>query len=453
VTKLGIRANLRQFLLLLLINGFVGAMVGMERSVLPLLAQGEFALRSRTFLLSFILTFGLVKAVTNLVAGRTADVLGRRNTLLAGWLAGLPVPFLLMFARAWGWIVAANVLLGIQQGLCWSSTVMMQVDVAGSRERGAAIGLNEAAGYLAVSLAGFGTAWLAARYGMRPWPFAIGIVAALGGAVASLFTRDTGWHVELESRLPPTRGASVTDAPDRRTASSPGTSPSLVLCQAGLVSNLNDAVSWGLLPLQFVVLGMSLARIGLLVGCYPAVWALGQLLTGTLSDRVGRTPLIVAGMLLQAGALFTVAAARSAGVAAWAMAGLGAGTALAYPTLIAAVADAAPPARRASVVGKYRFWRDLGYAVGALVAGLTADRLGIEAAIVVASAVTLLSGCWVLAAYREKNSQRTPAISARSRQGRARVAEVFEHGPAVPAQRIRTTLRTSLSPPTSSRPK
>jgi MFS family permease len=415
VTKLGIRANLRQFLLLVLINSFVGAMIGMERSVLPLLAQGEFALRSRTLLLSFILTFGLVKAVTNLVAGGAADRLGRRNTLLAGWLVGLPVPFLLMFAPAWGWIVAANVLLGVQQGLCWSATVMMKVDLAGPRERGTAIGLNEAAGYLAVSLAGFGTAWLAARHGLRPWPFTIGIVAALGGTVASWLVKDTSRHVELESRALTTRGTSVADAFDGRSHFAPGGAPSPVLCQAGLVSNLNDAVSWGLLPIRFAALGVSLPRIGLLVGCYPAVWALGQLVTGTLSDRVGRKPLIVAGMLLQAGALVAVAVARSAGSIAWAMAGLGAGTALAYPTLIAAVSDEAQPARRASVLGKYRFWRDLGYAVGALVAGLAADRLGIEPAIVVAAAVTLLSGGWVLAGYRGSTPRRAPAITALSR--------------------------------------
>ena len=405
MTKLGIRANLRQFLLLLLVNGFVGAMVGMERSVLPLLAQGEFALHSRTLLLSFILTFGLVKAVTNLVAGRTADALGRRNTLLAGWLIGLPVPFLIMFAPTWGWIVAANVLLGVQQGLCWSATVMMKVDLAGPRQRGTAIGLNEAAGYLAVSLAGFGTAWLAARYGLRPWPFTIGIVAAVGGTIASWFVRDTSPHVELESRSPAALEAPRAEAFEGRSRSAPGSAASPVLCQAGLVTNLNDGVSWGLLPLQFAALGVSLSRIGLLVACYPAVWALGQLVTGTLSDRVGRRPLIAAGMLLQAGALLAVAMARSSGSIAWAMAGLGAGTALAYPTLIAAVSDEAPPARRASVVGSYRFWRDLGYPVGALVAGVAADRLGIEAAIEVAAALTLLSGAWVLAGYRASVSR------------------------------------------------
>lgn len=412
MTSLGIRANLRQFLLLILINGFVGAMVGMERTVLPLLAHGEFALRSRTVLLSFILTFGLVKAATNLVAGRTADALGRRNTLLAGWLAGLPVPFLIMFAPAWGWIVAANVLLGVQQGLCWSSAVMMKVDLAGPRERGTAIGLNEAAGYLAVSLAGFATAWLAARYGLRPWPFTIGIVAVLGGTIASWFVRDTRRFVELESCSLPTHEASASSSFEGRSRSAPRLSPSAVLCQAGLVTNLNDGVTWGLLPIQFAALGVSLPRIGLLVGCYPAVWALGQLVTGTLSDRVGRKPLIVAGMLLQAGALLAVAVARSSGSIAWAMAGLGAGTALAYPTLIAAVSDGASPARRASVVGSYRCWRDLGYAVGALVAGVAADRLGIEAAIVVAAALTLLSGAWVLAAYQENASQPIPGITA-----------------------------------------
>ena len=355
-----------------------------------------------------------MKAVTNLVAGGAADALGRRNTLLAGWLVGLPVPFMLMFGPTWGWIVAANVLLGIQQGLCWSATVMMKVDLAGPRQRGTAVGLNEAAGYLALSLAGFGTAWLAARYGLRPWPFAIGIVAALGGTSASWFVEDTRRHVKLESGTLTTREAGVGGALAARSGSTPGRGPSPALAQAGLVSNLNDAVSWGLLPLQFAALGVSLSRIGLLVGCYPAVWALGQLVTGSLSDRVGRKPLIVAGMLLQAGALLAVAVTRSAGSIGWAMAGLGAGTALAYPTLIAAVSDEATPAKRASVVGRYRFWRDLGYAVGALVAGLTADRLGIEPAIVVAAGVTLLSGAWVLAGYRESRSGAALAISASS---------------------------------------
>jgi len=425
VTTPGIRANLRQVLLLVLVNAFVGAMIGMERSVLPLLAQGEFALRSRTLLLSFILAFGVVKAVTNLVAGRTADALGRRNTLLIGWMFGLPVPFLIMFAPAWGWIAAANVLLGVQQGLCWSATAMLKVDLAGPRERGAAIGLNEAAGYMAVSLAGFGAAWLAARYGLRPWPFTLGIVAAFGGTIASWFVADTGPRVSRNADAWSARGAAIAGWGDAPSHPAREASPSPALCQAGFVSNLNDGVVWGLLPIRFAALGVSLPQIGLLVGCYPAVWSMGQLVTGTLSDRMGRKPLIVAGMLVQAGALLAVAVARSVGGIAAAMAALGVGTALAYPTLIAAVSDDAPAARRASIVGTYRFWRDLGYAAGALVGGIAADRYGIKAAIVVTAALTLLSGAWVRGAYR---------------------ATTMDY-------RMRTSRRTSLSPPASSRPK
>jgi MFS family permease len=398
---LGLRANWRQFWLLVLVNAFVGAMVGMERTVLPLLAQAEFGLASKSAVLSFIATFGVVKALTNFFAGRLSDSYGRKHVLLAGWLVGLPVPFLVMWAPSWSWIVFANVLLGINQGLAWSMTVIMKIDLAGSKQRGLAMGLNEFAGYLAVALAALGTGYLAQAYGLRPAPFYVGIACAAAGlAISLLFVRETRHHVALETRDFP----SLTDGAGHRAdlstreifARASWRDPALSSAsQAGMVNNLNDGLAWGLFPLFFAAAGLDVGQIGILSFTYPAAWGLLQLWTGALSDRWGRKRLIAGGMLVQSGALAAVALVR--GFWPWVGAAvlLGAGTAMVYPTLLAAVGDVAPPRWRASAVGVYRLWRDGGYAVGALMAGSLADLFGMAWAIGAVAALTFASGLLV----------------------------------------------------------
>lgn len=404
--RLGLRENLGQFSLLLLINGFVGLMVGMERSILPLLAEREFGIASRAAILSFLITFGVVKAAANAVAGGTADRWGRRNTLIAGWIAGIPVPLIIMLAPSWGWVVAANVLLGVNQGLCWSSAIIMKVDLVGPRQRGLAIGLNESSGYLAVSAAAMASGYLAARYGLRPQPFWIGVVAAVGGLVSSLFVRETRDHAAVEAAAGggPNAGSPAPWAIFRRVS---WRDPSLrAVSQAGLMNNLNDGLSWGLFPLYFVSKGATLRQTAILVATYPAVWGVGQLVTGLLSDRHGRKRLMVSGMVLQGLAL--VAVAVSSRFHSWmaCMVLLGLGTALVYPTFLGAVSDHSDPDWRASAIGVYRLWRDLGYALGALVAGGVADLFGMSVSIEVVGAMTMASGVVVAATYRE------PDISA-----------------------------------------
>jgi len=398
---LGLRENRSQFWLLVLVNAFVGSMVGLERAVLPLLAEAEFALASTTAALSFIATFGLVKALTNLVAGRLGDRYGRRRVLLVGWLFALPVPLLIIWAPSWSWIVFANVLLGINQGLAWSTTVIMKIDLVGPHRRGLAMGLNEFAGYLAVAVTALATGWIAEAYGVRPAPFYLGIAfSAVGLALTLLFVRDTREHVALEAQSRPAEG---TDGPVPSTrsllAASVWRSPALSSAsQAGLVNNLNDGLAWGLFPLFFTAAGLSLGQVGVLASLYPGVWGAAQLWTGAWSDRVGRRPLIVWGMGVQAVALALTSA--TTGFAPWAGAAvlLGLGTAMVYPALLAVVGDVAHPAWRGSAVGVYRLWRDAGYVVGALGAGLIADRFGMRPAIGAVALLTLLSG--LLAAAR-----------------------------------------------------
>jgi len=397
---LGLRANWRQFWLLVLVNAFVGAMVGLERTVLPLLAEREFGLASKSAALSFIATFGLVKALTNFFAGRLGDRFGRKRVLVAGWLVGLPVPFLVIWAPTWAWIVAANVLLGVNQGLAWSTTVNMKIDLVGPRQRGFAMGLNEFAGYLAVAGSALVTGLVAERFGLRPEPFYIGIaVAALGLTLSILFVRDTTAHVMHESSMehsvtsqkaPSTRELFV-DASWRK--------PALFSAsQAGLVNNLNDGLAWGLFPLFFAASGLSIREIAFLAFAYPATWGLAQLWTGALSDRWGRKWLIVSGMLLQGAALLTMPIVH--GLKPWIGTAvlLGLGTAMVYPTLLAAVGDVAHPPWRATAIGIYRFWRDLGYALGALLAGVLADLFGMSTALAAIGALTAGSG--VLVAVR-----------------------------------------------------
>ena len=399
---LGLQANSRQFWLLVLVNAFVGAMVGLERTVLPLLAQVEFGLTSKSAVLSFIATFGVVKALTNLFAGRLSDSYGRKHVLLAGWIIGLPVPFLVIWAPSWSWIVFANVLLGINQGLAWSMTVVMKIDLVGSKQRGLAMGLNESAGYLAVALAALGTGYLAQAYGLRPEPFYLGIgCAAAGLALSLLFVRETRHHVTLEAK----DFRSASDVAGHGTglktreifAQASWRDPALSSAsQAGMVNNLNDGIAWGLFPLFFAAAGLDVAEIGILSFTYPAVWGLLQLGTGALSDRWGRKRLIAGGMLVQGGALAAIALVRGFWPWVGAAALLGVGTAMVYPTLLAAVGDVAHPAWRASAVGVYRFWRDSGYAMGALLAGALADLFGIAWSIGAVALLTFGSGVMVL---------------------------------------------------------
>jgi MFS family permease len=396
---LGLRANWRQFWLLVAVNAFVGALVGLERTVLPLLAEHDFGLASRSAALSFIATFGVIKAFTNLLAGRLGDRFGRKHVLVAGWLFGVPVPFLVIWAPSWSWIIVANVLLGVNQGLAWSTTVVMKIDLVGPLRRGFAMGLNEFAGYIALALSALGSGMIAERAGLRPEPFYLGIVfVALGLALSLVFVRETAGHARHE--------AALRDREHSREGST-GSGASLrsllvrsiwrdralfSICQAGLVNNLNDGLAWGLFPIVFAAAGLSLGRIALLMFIYPAVWGVMQLWTGWLSDRLGRKGLIVAGMLVQGVAL--MAMVGGAGFRSWLLCGvaLGIGTAMVYPALLAAVGDVAHPSWRGSAVGVYRLWRDLGYAVGALLAGGLADAFGLHWAIAGVGGLTFVSG-------------------------------------------------------------
>jgi MFS family permease len=399
--RLGLRENLGQFSLLVLVNAFVGAMVGLERSILPAIAEHEFHIAARAAILSFIVVFGIAKALTNYVAGQLSDRFGRKLVLVAGWLVAAPVPFLLMWATSWDWIVGANVLLGVSQGLTWSTTVIMKIDLVGPSQRGLAMGLNEFAGYFALAGSALATGWLAARYGLRPQPFYLGVAyVALGLSLSAVAVRETRHHVAHEIRAH--RGAD-----EAHTLPSPGeifrrtslTDHNLSsVSQVGLVNNLNDGMAWGLFPLVFAAAGMSLAQIGTLAAIYPAVWGVTQILTGALSDRIGRRPLITWGMWVQAaGIAVTALTTTFVGFGLGAVM-LGIGTAMVYPTLLAAIGDVTHPAWRASAIGVYRLWRDLGYAVGAIFAGVTADLFGLAPAVWLIAGLTLLSG--VIAAAR-----------------------------------------------------
>jgi MFS family permease len=394
----GLRANWRQFWLLVLINAFVGSMVGLERTVVPLLAETEFGLASASAALSFIATFGVVKAVTNFFAGRMGDLYGRKRVLVAGWLFGLPVPFLVILAPSWSWIVAANVLLGINQGLAWSMTVIMKIDLVGAKRRGLAMGLNEFAGYLAVAFSALATGYIAQEYGLRPQPFYLGIAFATAGfALSLLFARETHAHVAQEAKAHRSHHARAGELTTREIfGRASWHDPALFSAnQAGLVNNLNDGLAWGLFPLFFAAAGLDVRQIGVLSFTYPAVWGVLQLATGALSDRWGRKRLIAGGMLVQGVALAAVALTRGFWHWVGAAALLGAGTAMVYPTLLASIGDVAHPRWRGSAVGVYRLWRDSGYAVGPLLAGVLADALGMGWAIGAVAALTILSGLQV----------------------------------------------------------
>jgi MFS family permease len=386
--RLGLRENLGQFGLLVVVNAFVGAMAGMERSILPAIADEQFHLAARTAIFSFIAVFGVTKAITNLLTGRAADRGRRKPLLVAGWIVAVPVPFMLMWAPTWNWVLAANALLGVSQGLTWSTTVIMKIDLVGPARRGLAMGLNEFAGYVAAALAAFATGLVASRAGLRPEPFYLGVAFVVAGLGLSLFARETAGHVSVESKAVAhaDAGGDVfwrTTLGDRNLSS---------VSQAGFVNNLNDGMAWGLLPLFFSAAGMTLTQIGTLAAVYPATWGIGQLVTGPLSDRTGRKWLIAAGMWVQAAGIGLVTTSASFAGFATAATLLGIGTAMVYPTLLAAIGDVAHPSWRATSIGVYRLWRDLGYAFGALITGIVADVLGMGAAMWVVAALTFGSG-------------------------------------------------------------
>jgi MFS family permease len=398
---LGLTENLGQFTLLVLVNAFVGGMVGLERTVLPLIAEREFGIASKSAILSFIVSFGLVKAFVNLFAGRFSERSGRKKLLVTGWLFALPVPFMIMSAQSWSMIIFANVLLGINQGLCWSTTVIMKIDLVGPKRRGMAMGLNEFAGYGAVSLAALASGYIASIYGLRPTPFYLGVVFAIAGLlISATLVRDTTQHAREETRVLHKDARQVPSFREMFAQTSYRNPTLFSVSQAGLVNNLNDGMTWGLFPLFFASYGLGVDQIGILAATYPAVWGISQIATGTLSDRWGRKWLIVWGMWIQAIGIVLVASApwfthAPSDNFSWWMIGavlLGAGTALVYPTLLAAIGDVAHPDWRASAIGVYRFWRDLGYAVGAILAGVVADFLGLTWAIVVIGVLTFTSG-------------------------------------------------------------
>jgi len=413
--RLGLRENLGQFSLLVVVNAFVGAMVGLERTILPSIAEQEFHLAAKTAALSFIVVFGLTKALTNYLAGRLSDRFGRKYVLVLGWLVATPVPFLLMWAPSWNWILVANALLGVSQGLTWSTTVIMKIDLAGPQKRGLAMGFNEFAGYFAVAGSALATGFVAAEYGLRPEPFYLGVVFVVVGLLLSVFAvRETNGHARAESAaqgelLPdevPTPGEVFwrTSLLDKNLSS---------VSQAGLVNNLNDGMAWGLFPLFFAAAHLDLSQVGVLAALYPGTWGAAQLFTGAWSDRVGRKGLIAWGMWVQAIAIAVVAVSSSFAAFAVGAVLLGIGTAMVYPTLLAAIGDVAHPSWRASSVGVYRLWRDLGYAVGALLAGVTADAVGLPAAMGLVAVLTFLSG--IVVALRMSETLRDPGVSPRSR--------------------------------------
>ncbi|MFC0773023.1 MFS transporter [Terrimonas alba] len=399
--QLGLKENWKQFTLLVIINAFVGGMIGLERSILPRIADVEFHIAAKTAILSFIVVFGIVKAITNYFTGALANRLGRKKLLTIGWLIGIPVPFILMFADNWNWIVAANVLLGINQGLAWSSTVVMKIDLVGEKQRGFAMGLNEFAGYISVALVAFLTGWVASEYGLRPYPFYIGVVLSLFGFFSSwLLIKDTKHHVAVEtttSKIPRLSNIFWQTTWKHKNLGS--------VTQAGLVNNLNDGMAWGLFPILLASKGFSIGQIGIITAIYPAVWGIGQLFTGKMADYFCKKDLLFLGMILQGLALVALLFADNMPHFIALSAILGWGTAMVYPTFLATVAENTHPADRANSLGVFRLWRDLGYAIGAILTGIIADTFGINASILVIGLLTLFSAGVIF--YRMKCSDKS----------------------------------------------
>ena len=394
--RLGLKENWKQFTLLVIINGFVGGMVGLERSILPQIAEHEFEIAAKTAILSFIVVFGIVKAVTNYYTGTLANKFGRRNLLIAGWVIGVPIPLILMFAPSWSWIIVANVLLGINQGLTWSSTIVMKIDLVGEKQRGFAMGLNEFAGYVAVAIVAFLTGWIAGEYGIRPYPFYIGIVLVTLGLLGSIFlVKDTTLHVAREtsfSSIARLKNIFWDTTWKHKNLGS--------VTQAGLVNNLNDGMAWGLLPLLLASKGFSFGEIGIIAAIYPGVWGVGQLLTGAMADKFCKKDMLYTGMLLQAIALVALVWANSMLHYSIIASILGWGTAMVYPTFLATVAENTHPQDRAESIGIFRLWRDLGYAIGAILTGIIADLFSVNAAIVFIALLTFASALIIF--YRMK---------------------------------------------------
>lgn len=384
---LGLRKNWKQFTLLVIVNAFVGGMVGMERTIIPQIAEAGFGLAAKTAILSFIVVFGVTKAITNYYTGTLANRFGRKNLLVGGWIIGIPVPLMLIYAPSWDWIIAANILLGINQGLTWSSTVVMKIDLVGEKERGFAMGLNEFAGYLAVAVVAFLTGWIASSYGLRPYPFYIGIgMAVIGLLLSWIFVKDTHRHVQLEakaSNIPRLKDVFWETTWLHKNLGS--------ITQAGLVNNLNDGMVWGLLPLLLVSKGFDLHETGIIVAVYPAVWGIGQLFTGRLADRFCKKTLLFLGMFVQGLALLAMVIANSFEMFFLLSTVLGIGTAIVYPTFLAAVSDYTHPDQRPKSIGVFRLWRDLGYAVGAIITGVLADQFGLLAPVLAIGLLTLAS--------------------------------------------------------------
>lgn len=398
--QLGLKENWKQFFLLVIINAFVGGMVGLERTILPEIAEVEFNMAAKTAVLSFIIVFGIVKAITNYYTGALANKLGRKNLLTLGWLIALPIPVILIYAPNWSWVIFANVLLGINQGLTWSSTVVMKIDLVGEKNRGLAMGLNESAGYLAVGGVAFLTGWIAAEYGVRPYPFYLGIAFAIIGLFTSWFlVKDTVHHVRAEtasSDLPPLKHVFWETSWKHPSLGS--------ISQAGLVNNLNDGMVWGLFPILLAAHQFDLVQIGKIVALYPMVWGLGQLFTGKMADHFNKKNMLFWGMLAQGITLLLLLFADSFLQFAALSVALGIGTAVVYPTFLAAIGDYAPPGQRAESIGVFRLWRDLGYAFGALLTGILADSLGISWAVSAIGALTILSSFIILFRMQGKRS-------------------------------------------------
>ena len=394
--QLGLKENWKQFTLLVIINGFVGGMVGLERSILPQIAEKEFAIAAKTAILSFIIVFGIVKAITNYYTGTLANKFGRKKLLVAGWIIAVPIPFILMFAPNWSWIIAANVLLGISQGLTWSSTVVMKIDLVGEKQRGFAMGLNEFAGYIAVALVAFLTGWIASEYGIRPYPFYIGIVLVFFGLAASIFfIKDTKHHVAKETInnvIPRLKNIFRDTTWKNKNLGS--------VTQAGLINNLNDGMAWGIFPILLASKGFTIGEIGIVTAIYPAVWGIGQLFTGKMADKFCKKDMLYTGMLLQAIALIVLVFANTMFHFVLLSSILGWGTAMVYPTFLATVAENTHPQDRAKSIGIFRLWRDLGYAIGAILTGIIADLISINAAIVFIGLLTFASA--MIIRYRMK---------------------------------------------------